>query len=225
MRCALVVSLCGLFLPGAAQAGADDPPSAAVEPKPADGDAPLPVGFPGATKPGTIEVKSYPAYRSAVASGEGMTTGSGDFLFWALFRHIDTKGVAMTAPVINTYESDRMVKDPGAKGRVTMEFLYGRPDLGDPGPGVGAVKVVDHPAGQYVCLGLQGRMDSSQMKAGLERLEEWLSQHKDKWVATGPARRLGYQGPMTPAAQRLWEVQIPVEAAAGEAPATETPAP
>src|SRR6476469_9461264 len=80
-----------------------DPPKAAVEPKPADGDAPLAEGFPDATKPGAIEVKRYPAYRSAVAKIDRATTASGDMLFFFLFNHISKNKIEMTAPVINTY--------------------------------------------------------------------------------------------------------------------------
>jgi hypothetical protein len=200
---------------------ADDEPAQApppaVEPKAADSDAPLPVGFPDATKPGVIEVKTYPVYRSAKAEGEGMTVNSSDFLFWSLFRHIETKGVAMTAPVINTFESEEMVLDPSVRGKVSMEFMYERPDQGEAGQGVGAVQVVDHVPGKFVCLGVQGRMSDDQMKEGLGQLQTWLEAHKEEWVAAGPPRRLGYHGPMTPVAQRLWEVQIPVKAVGGQA--------
>jgi hypothetical protein len=198
---------------------ADEPQAATVAPKAADSDAPLPVGFPPATAPNAIEVKPYPAYRSAMATGEGMTARSGNFLFWALFQHISKKGVEMTAPVINTYDSKAMIEEPGTRGTVSMEFLYQRPDQGETGPGVGAVKVVDHQPGQYVCHGIQGEMDNQQMQAALNRLEAWLVEHKDEWTATGPPRSLGYHGPMTPVAQRLWELQIPI------APVAASPAP
>jgi hypothetical protein len=39
--------------------------------RPADSDSPLPEGWPDATVPGKIEVKDYPAYRSAVAKAKG----------------------------------------------------------------------------------------------------------------------------------------------------------
>ncbi len=195
-----------------------------VAPRPADSDAPLPVGFPGATAPGVIEVKTYPAYRSAVARSTTMSMSSSDFLFWPLFNHIEKNHIAMTAPVINTYATPEMIETPGAKGEVSMEFLYREPTQGQPGPDGRLVEVVDHPSGRFVCLGYQGRMSDLAMRKGVERLREWLDQNQDTWEAAGPPRRLGYHGPMTPAAQRLWEVQIPIKPARNK-DAKDQPAP
>jgi hypothetical protein len=193
------------------QARADDPkPDQPVEPKAADADAPLPEGFPDATKPGQIEVKKYPAYRSAITKGEGMTSGSGDMMFFWLFNHIQKNEVAMTAPVINTYQTPGMATDPAKRGDQTMEFLYATPTLGQLGKGTGPVEVVDHPAQEFVCLGLQGEMAPDRMAESVRQLEAWLEEHKAEFKAAGPPRRLGYHGPMTPVARRLWEVQIPV---------------
>ncbi|GIW86043.1 MAG: hypothetical protein KatS3mg108_0367 [Isosphaeraceae bacterium] len=189
-----------------------------VEPKPADADSPLPVGFPGGTAPGTIEVKEYPPYRSAVARGERMAIRSGDSLFWSLFRHIERNQIAMTAPVINTYPAE-LVDDPAARGTVTMEFLYREPGLGKTGPDGQIVEVLDHPGGRYVCLGIQGRMDEARMREAVAVLRGWLAEHASEWEEAGPPRRLGYHGPMTPVRRRLWEVQIPIR------PATPSPAP
>lgn len=202
-----------------AQDAPERPAAPRVEPKPADGDAPLPVGFPDGTKPGVIEIKAYPAYRSAVAKGQGMSMGSGNMLFWALFQHIQRNDVAMTAPVINTYPDEAMIENPRARGEVSMEFLYQRPDQGKTGPDGRLVEVVDHPAGQYLCLGVQGNMSDRDMRDGLAKLKTWLDEHKDEWVAAGPPRRLGYHGPGTPAARKLWEVQLPIK------PASEASAP
>lgn len=183
----------------------------AISPKAADADAPLPEGFPGATTPGHIEVKTYPAYRSAVARGKELSANAGDLLFFSLFNHISRRGVAMTAPVINSYESEAMVADPRALGDVSMEFLYERPDQGEAGPGVGIVRVEDHPAVTVVSLGLQGTMSDTRMRSGLDELRSWLEEQSEHWEPAGPPRRLGYHGPMTPPAQRLWEIQIPIK--------------
>ncbi len=225
MRPRTLAALLLAVLPASSTVLAQDPePKArpAVEPKAADGDAPLPVGFPDGTKPGVIEVKAYPAYRSAMAKGKGMSMGSGNMLFWALFQHIQRNDVAMTAPVINTYPDAEMIEKPNARGEVSMEFLYQRPDQGKPGPDGRLVEVVDHPAGQYVCLGFQGNMGDTDMRQGVAKLQAWLDEHKGEWVADGPPRRLGYHGPGTPVARRLWEVQLPIKpasAAAAPAPA------
>ncbi len=193
---------------------ADEPKQEAkqVEPKAADGDAPLPEGFPDATKPGTVEVKTYPAYRSAVATVEKATTRSGNMMFFPLFNHIQKNDIAMTAPVINTFKTPKMVETPGAKGEVTMEFLYRSPKQGKTGRDSAMIEVLDHPEQKFVCLGYQGDMSDEGMRAGVARLNEWIEEHKAEWQADGPPRSLGYHGPMTPSAQRLWEVQVPVKA-------------
>lgn len=198
-------------------AAAEDDPQAVqevkaqAEPKAADADAPLPLGFPDATRPGQIEVKEYPAYRSAVAKSDGATAEGGDLLFFWLFNHIQKREIAMTAPVINTYDDPAMLTEPGKRGNISMEFLYRDPDMGETGAGVGPVEVKDFPPARYVCLGFQGQMSSKAMKEAMDRINTWLDENKADWVAEGPPRRLGYHGPMTPANQRLWEVQVPVK--------------
>ena len=171
-------------------------------------------GFPDATKPGKVEVKKYPAYRSAISKVNKATVSSGDMMFFSLFNHIQKNKVEMTAPVINTFKTPRMIETPGAKGEVTMEFVYRSPKEGKAGPDGSAIEVVDYPARSFVCLGFQGgAMSDSQMREAVATLHKWLDEHKGEWVEDGPPRRLGYHGPMTPAAQRLWEVQVPVKAA------------
>lgn len=210
MRSLYWILMCGIVTIGSRGSRADDP-------KPADGDAKLAEGFPTATKPDTIEVKRYPAYRSAVARGQGMTQGSGDMLFWNLFGHIQRNGVEMTAPVINTYKTPKMLESPREKGEVTMEFVYPTLRDGKTGPDTRVVSVEDHPASDFVCLGFQGAMNDKRMSEGMTTLKKWLEEHKSEWIADGPPRRLGYHGPMTPARRRLWELQIPVKPASKSA--------
>ena len=176
----------------------------------ADSDAPLAVGWPGGTKPGAIEVKTYPAYRSAVARAKGASAKADSALFWPLFNHISRKGVEMTSPVVSTYTAE-MIENPDARGEMSMEFVYRTPAMGETGKGVGAVKVEDHPRATYVCLGVQGKMTADLMRDGVVKVESWLDEHKSEWARDGEARRLGYHGPMTPVSERLWEVQIPVK--------------
>lgn len=189
-------------------------PDSAVEPKAADSDSPLPEGFPTATKPGAIEVKTYPAYRSAIARNPKATSMTGDMLFWPLFNHISKSNIEMTAPVINSYPA-AMVTTPGAQGEITMEFLYRSTKQGETGAGVGVVEVKDHPAATFLCLGVQGQMADSRMREGMTALRTWLDEHKNEWVEDKdhPSRRLGYHGPMTPVQRRLWEVQLPIKPA------------
>jgi len=74
------------------------------------------------------------------------------------------------------------------------------------------VKVEDHPATTFVCLGVQGDLDPDRMRQGVDVLKNWINDHKAEWVEDGPPRRLGYHGPMTKRDERLWEVQIPIKA-------------
>lgn len=189
-------------------ARADDGPTVKsdVEPAAADSDAPLPEGWPGSTRPGAIEVKSYPAYRSAVARGPAGSMKAQEQLFGPLFIHITRKQIAMTAPVIMTAEPR-----PGGPAESSMEFLYRRLDQGEVGPGGGTVKVEDRPASKFVCLGIQGKMTEPRLDESVAKLRTWLDEHKAEWVADGPPRRLGYHGPSTPEARQLGEVQIPIK--------------
>ncbi len=179
-------------------------------------DAPLPEGFPDPTVPGEIEIKQYPAYRSAWTKGDSMSMRSGDMLFFWLFRHISESKVEMTAPVINTYLDPEIAVDPSLRGDLSMEFLYERPDQGEAGKGVGPVEVKDFAPMTVVALGFQGVMTPEEMASGVKRLRSWIDEHGKEWTEAGPPRRLGYHGPMTPANRQLWEVQIPVKPA-GEA--------
>ncbi len=195
---------------------ADDPkPQAAkVAAKAADSDAPLAEGFPKGTEPGVTEVKHYPAYRSAVAEVDKATMSSSDTMFFSLFNHIQKNKIEMTAPVISTFKNPEMIETPGTKGKVTMEFVYREPNDGKTGKDGVTVEVKDHPAQEFLCLGVQGQVTDGQMRDGVTKLKTWLEDHKAEWTEAGPARRIGYHGPMTPVAQRLWEVQIPIKAVA-----------
>lgn len=175
------------------------------KPTPAKLDAPLPEGWPQPSAPGEIAVKQFPAYRSAVAKS-GMKMDSADnVLFWQLFAHIKANEIAMTAPVVNTYSKS------GERNQVEMEFLYRTTKQGEVGSGLGQVEVEDHPQQTFATLAVQGRMNADVYQQSLEKLEAWLKQNH-QWKQNGEPRRLGYHGPMTPEARRLWEVQIPVEA-------------
>lgn len=196
---------------------ADDKPKpieafvvAGVIPKAADADAPLAEGWPKATAPGLIEVKNYPAYRSAIARGKGASVEADNLLFYPLFIHISKSDIAMTTPVVSNYD-EAALKGPKATGDVSMEFVYRSPTQGQAGKGVGAVNVEDHPAATYLCLGVQGKMDPDKLRKGVDALKGWLDEHKDQWVEAGTARRIGYHGPMTTLDERLWEVQIPIK--------------
>ena len=188
-----------------------------VKVRAADADAPLAEGWPKGTEPGMVEVKNYPAYRSAVARAKGASLGDDDVLFYPLFNHITRSDIAMTSPVVSTYAPE-MVRDSKGTGDVSMEFVYRSPDIGKAGRGVGAVKVEDHPASAFVCLGIQGEMNPEKMRLAVEALKSWLAEHKGEWVEDGPPRRLGYHAPMVRRDERLWEAQVPIKPASKPSP-------
>lgn len=204
-----------LLFPSAALALGGDERGPVEKPAAADAEAPLPTGWPGATDPGVIEVKTYPAYRSAVARSKSATMKSQPKLFWPLFSHIQREGIAMTTPVVMTYQPE-VVEHPGTKGEVSMEFLYRRPDQGAKKPVENQVAVEDKPSATFVCIGVQGVLDEARMTESLTRLRSWLDEHKREWVEAGPPRQLGYHGPGTPLPRQLNEVQIPVKRTGGE---------
>lgn len=217
IRDALLLTGLGVLTATIGRSRADEPPPPRGEgppqvdgPAAADSDAPLPEGWPAATPPGRVEVKSYPAYRSALARAEDASLGADDVLFFPLFNHIQSREIAMTAPVVNTYRTPALLEDPASRGEMTMEFLYRTPTQGETGAGTVGVRVDDHPAATFVCLGMQGDLRDDRLREGAKTLRKWLAEHKDEWAEAGPPRRLGYHGPMTPAPRRLWEVQVPI---------------
>ena len=157
-------------------------------------EAPLPAGFPGPGPVGRVVRKSYPGYRAARAQG-------GERSFWTLFQHIQSNDVKMTTPVEMTMDAELRSVD--------MAFLYERPEQGAPGT-QGRVAVVDLPRLEVLSIGMRGDRLATSMKLAQRALEERLA--KEGLVAAGPYRTLGYNSPMVPAAQRFWELQVPIQA-------------
>ena len=212
-RQALALLLSMAATPALAQ-DPEPPVAPTARPRPADADAPLPDGWPAATEAGEVRVKAYPPYRSAVARAKGARPEADNVLFFPLFTHIQRREIAMTAPVVNTYEP-AMLDRADVEGAMSMEFLYRTASQGEVGPGVGAVKVVDHPAATYACLGYRGVTDPARLRVEFAKLKAWLAEHGKEWtpVEGGEPRRLDYHGPSTPEADRLWEIQVPVRPA------------
>jgi len=163
-------------------------------------EAPLPDGFPTYTPVGEIEVKQYPAYRKAEASGR--------VAFWTLFQHISTAGISMTAPVEMTYQDEG---PPVGKERL-MAFLYGNKSIGAPGQ-QGNVEVVDVPATTVVSLGMRGPRSDGVLVQAEQRLRSWLEQSKGQYEQAGPVRVMGYNSPFVARDRQFFEVQIPVRSA------------
>jgi hypothetical protein len=163
-------------------------------------EAEMPKGFPGYSPVGQIEVKQYPAYRKASASGMAE--------FWTLFQHIKQNNVTMTAPVEMDYGDPRATK---SKER-SMSFLYERTDQGSTGK-QGSVEVVDVPAMTVVSIGCRGARTGVSISEAREKLVKWLDEKKVDYVAIGPMRIMGYNSPFVPRDKNFFEVQIPIRAA------------
>lgn len=166
--------------------------------------APLPEGWPELTPVDEVALREYPALRAAVVSqGDGAPSEQArNPLFMQLFRHIQDNEIAMTAPVSMGYEAD-------APRLESMAFLYrstGQGRLGDQG----AVVVQDSEPTTYASVGVRGGYDDETYAAGKALLDAWLDEHADAWVACGPPRFLGYNGPFVPDFMAYGEVQVPV---------------
>ena len=161
-------------------------------------EAEMPKGFPDYTPVGQIEVKRYPAYRKATASGMAE--------FWTLFNHIKQNHVAMTAPVEMDY-GDPQLQKPTER---SMSFLYGKADEGTAGK-QGAVVVNDVPAMTVVSTGCKGNRTSSSVAEARGKLVDYLAEHKDEYIAAGPVRVMAYNSPFVPRDKNFFEVQIPVK--------------
>ncbi len=164
-------------------------------------EAEMPKGFPAHTPVGEIEVKQYPAYRKASASGIGE--------FWTLFGHIKQNNVQMTAPVEMDYGDPRTAK---TKER-SMSFLYERPDQGSTGK-QGGVEVVDVPAMKVVSIGCRGERTAAAIGDARDKLVKWLEGKKAEYASAGPLRVMGYNSPFVPRDKNFFELQIPIQPAA-----------
>lgn len=205
-------------------------------------DTPLPAGYPRPTPPGALEIKTYPSVRRAEVSGSIRADMGMNAAFWPLFRHIQRRDIAMTAPVEMDYrgmqggakpQSEKPGRDVGESAELTsdawtMSFLYRTPELGPTGED-GNVKIVDTSPVTVLAVGFTGPYVTSQVERQLKVLDAWL-EGQQTWEKAGEPRGLYYNGPDVSTKDRWGEVQVPVrlkgqakpEGAAG-APAAEAP--
>ncbi len=177
-------------------------------------DTPLPVGYPGPTPSGAIDLKTYPAVRRAEVRGQGTPDQGMNRAFWPLFDHIKGHDIAMTSPVEMEY------RGPGGAAAAddwSMAFLYRTSDLNGTGE-EGVVTVRDSDPVTVVSVGLRGTYSMALVRKGVEQIEGWLAANP-QWEAAGDWRSLYYNGP----ALRWWnkwaEVQLPVQPRGDEATA------
>ncbi len=162
-------------------------------------EADLPEGVPGFAVLDEVELRNYPTYRMVRTHMKGGSMAA----FWPLFRHIQSKEIAMTTPVQIDYRAE------GERLRQTsMAFLYGSTAAGTPGK-EGNVEVIDVPATTVLTIGSRGYDQPSRIAEMTHRLEAWLAANPE-WVTAGPVRVMGYNSPTVSAAKRCFEVQIPV---------------
>jgi hypothetical protein len=170
-------------------------------------ESPRPAGFPEATPVGEIAVLEFPACRLARVPMARLPLSSSG-AFWKLFRHIESNGISMTAPVETTY---------GGSGEraTTMAFLYGAPEIGRTGRH-GEVEVVDVGPLRVVSLGLRGRRDEDSVRAAEKTLRGWL-ESEARFEPDGSLRVMSWNSPMVSQERNYFEVQIPVRARATQA--------
>lgn len=183
-------------------------------------DTPLPAGYPPPTPPGAIDLKRYPSVRRAEVSRSddpdgalfGMVGGKNS-AFWPLFRHIESRGIAMTAPV----EMDLAADEAGSvkADEWSMAFLYRTADLGPTGEDAKrGVVVRDASPLTVVSMGVSGRNDDARTREVVEALRDWVAQNPKWRIVSGvegqsSERALYYNDPFT---RPQWsEVQVVVE--------------
>lgn len=160
-------------------------------------EAALPEGFPYPAPAGEIRVVTYPGYRRAKTPVEQRRSNGA---FFALFRHISSNDIAMTAPVEMTVDGER---------RIDMAFLYGDPETGSVGTD-GRVEVQDVPPMTVVTMGVAGSTESQASRDALAAVDAWLERNDARWKRAGQTRVMGYNGPSVPRRRQFSEVQVPV---------------
>ena len=171
--------------------------------------APLPEGFPETTGDGKIEVKQYPAYRSATVQVKGDLRSASSRGFSPLFRHISDNDISMTAPVEAQYPAATLQAGVLPQGDTAVSFLYRSLDI-VPKEVEQDVAVEDTPPMTVVSFGTRGGYDYDIYTKGVEQLQDWLAVHPE-YSVVGPPRRFFYDGPFIPDALKRSDIQIPVQ--------------
>ena len=171
-------------------------------------EAKRPPGWPELTPVDEVQLKEYPAYREAVVKMDTSRDPQSS-MFRRLFRHIQEKDIAMTAPVDMSYEPTN--EEPQIN---SMSFLYDLPERGALAND-GDVIVRDAPQRTVVSIGVRGSYSDEHFKAAHQELKTWLAE-QEVYESVGPPRYLGYNSPLVPFFWRYGEVQIPVAARVGD---------
>ncbi len=170
--------------------------------------ASLPEGFPEPTLDGKIQVKKYPAYRAATFSYQGELSQAANRGFSPLFNHISSNGISMTAPVETRY-SPSNIESLKEFGTAKVSFLYRSTDI-YPDEIASNIEIEDISPKIVVSLGFRGSYTDRSYLESLQKLKDWLEQHKE-YRAVGSPRRFFYDGPYIPDSLKRSEIQIPIE--------------
>ncbi len=170
-------------------------------------EAPLPEGWPKPSLPGLVRLKKYPAVRAAWARQKENRNSQ----FRVLFRHIQKRDVAMTAPVVMEYDRQAAGDARQLNETEAMAFLYRRPGQDQAGE-FGQVEVVNDPSTEVISVGMKGAYSTDRFRKGLDQLQQWLRDNPS-YQAAGPPRVLAYHSPFMLWWRKYSEVQIPVRAA------------
>ena len=178
--------------------------------------APLPEGFPAPGPIGEVIIKKYPGCRIAMTKRSPGASGSGA-LFMPLFRHIESNHIAMSSPVVMTYNKDAS----GNEAMASMAFVYGKPSIGQDGV-EGKVTVENQPPMLVASIGVRGQYTAKRFERAEKKVLQWLAVHASQYKAAGGARYLAYNSPFVLPWLKYGEVQIPVtevlDTAQGQAP-------
>lgn len=161
-------------------------------------ESPLPKGWPQPGPYDQVTRKKYPAYRAAFTTSKSPNGG-----FRTLFRHIESKGIPMTAPVEMGLDDQ---KDDLPMER--MAFLYQSPDVGKAGADGDAVEVRDLPAMETLSYTWQGGRGKGAVAKARAAIEAELAKQKLKAKSY---RLFGYNSPFVPPWRQTHELQAVLE--------------
>lgn len=177
----------GLLACGAG--GADD-----SSPKTYRAEASLPKGWPTPGPFDQVVEKTFPAYKVAETK-----SGSANFAFWRLFKHIKSNDIPMTAPVTMAMDSEE--KD--SFKMEAMGFVY--PSIETASPNIDPkVKVAAVPARKslvYAWIGPRTDKKVAQARAALDQKLAAEKKTASQFIL------LGYNGPSVPKNARTHELQ------------------
>lgn len=165
----------------------------------------LPEGYPAPTPPDAIEIKYYPSIRRAVLDGTGDGQRRRTNVFMTLVDHIESREIAMTAPV----EFDFADRDRGSDfDEWSMGFVYRTRELGPTGEAEDGVEVVDTEPGYVLALGTLGNPRQGYVARAFEELEE-LAETLDGWRPGARRRSFVYNRGLASEGGVSWsEVQL-----------------